>query len=171
MKVWPNMLLIAGTNRNVGKTTFACKIIEQISQQQNVVAIKITPHFHSECNTCVLLFESKNLIIAEEKSYSLLKDSSKMLAAGAKKVYYIQCTDEKLLEAIEFLKPLIPLDEAVVCESAALRNYIIPGIFVVISVSDSISKNSKMISLADLHIIDFKTDASKLSFNNGFWKK
>ncbi|MFA6403168.1 MAG: hypothetical protein WCX31_16320 [Salinivirgaceae bacterium] len=171
MKVWKNMLLIAGTNRNVGKTTFACRVIEQISQQQSVVAIKITPHFHTDCITCIPLFESKNLLIAEESSRTALKDSSKMLAAGAKKVYYIQSFDENLSVAMDYLMPLIPNDVAVVCESAALRRIVIPGLFVVMSLNDSISKNSDLIPLADFHLIDFNYNVNGIRFNDGFWIK
>jgi hypothetical protein len=171
MKVWKNMLLIAGTNRNVGKTTFACRIIEQVSLYQTVVAIKITPHFHSNCNTGITLFESKNLIIAEETSSSTLKDSSKMLLAGAGKVFYIQATDEKMQDAVDYLMQLIPYDVAVVGESAALRNYLKPGLFVVMSLSGSISKNSDMIPLADLHLVDFNYNVGQISFNEGLWNK
>ncbi len=171
MNVWSNMLLIAGTSRNVGKTTFACKVIEQISRHQTVVAIKITPHFHTDCLTCLPLVKNENLFIAEETSNSISKDSSKMLAAGASKVFYIQATDEKLKDALEYLMPLIPHDVALVCESAALRNCIIPGLFVVMSVSDSISKNSNLIPLADLHLVDFNYDVNRIKFIDGFWKK
>ena len=42
----PNILTIAGTGRNVGKTTLACSIIKKMALNARITAIKITPHFH-----------------------------------------------------------------------------------------------------------------------------
>ena len=75
MKQWPNMLLVAGTGRNVGKTTFVCRIISNISKNQPIIAIKITSHIHELCSSCNILFQLPNLIIAEEKSTTSYKDS------------------------------------------------------------------------------------------------
>ena len=41
----PNLLLIAGTGTKSGKTSMACRIIEQFPELK-ITAIKITPHFH-----------------------------------------------------------------------------------------------------------------------------
>jgi len=43
--VIPNLLLIAGTGNKSGKTTLACRVIEQF-RQSGISAVKITPHFH-----------------------------------------------------------------------------------------------------------------------------
>jgi len=39
-----NLLLIAGTGNKSGKTTLACKVIEQ-HREHGIIGIKITPHF------------------------------------------------------------------------------------------------------------------------------
>ncbi len=46
MKSMPNILLIAGTGRNVGKTLLACEIIQQLSKTMAVTAIKTSSHEH-----------------------------------------------------------------------------------------------------------------------------
>ncbi len=41
----PNLLIIAGTGNKSGKTSMACRIIEQLKHLE-IVSVKITPHFH-----------------------------------------------------------------------------------------------------------------------------
>lgn len=171
MTEWENMLLVAGTNRNVGKTTFACHIIKQISEKHKVVGLKITPHIHELCKSCNVIFESEDLTITEETGMETGKDSSKMLAAGAQRVFYVQGADNKLDQIVSFIKPLIARDTPVVCESAALRNIVIPGLFVLMSKRNSKVKNIEKIPLADIHIIDFNYDSYLVDFNKGKWKK
>jgi len=168
---WPNMLLVAGTGRNVGKTTFVCKVISAISNNQPIVAIKITPHVHDLCDSCITLFRSDKLTITEETSKYLPKDSSKMLAAGASKVYFIQGADDQLEKIVEFLRVLIPENCAIVCESAALRKIINPGLFILMSVKAEgvIKKNADKVSLANLHIWDYKYSIEPIDFENGKW--
>ncbi len=52
------MVLIAGIGTKSGKTTMACRIIEQIRHPE-LVAIKITPHFHETTAGLVLISEGK----------------------------------------------------------------------------------------------------------------
>lgn len=172
MMNWPNMLLVAGTGRNVGKTTFVCKVIENVSKKSPIVAIKITPHVHDLCDSCVTLFKSDKLTITEETSKTLPKDSSKMLAAGAQKVYFIQGADDQLDKVIEFLRNIIPERTAIICESAALRNFINPGLFVLMSIKSDgvIKKNADKIPLANLHIWDYNYNATEFYFLSGKWK-
>ncbi len=169
---WPNLLLIAGTGRNVGKTTFACTIIEQVSKTTNVIAIKITPHIHILCDSCVTILQAHDLLITEETSPELQKDSSKMLAAGAEKVYFIQGADNKMPRVLEFLQKVIPKNTAIICESAALRDYIKPGVFVLMSTDKSkqIVKNADKIELADIHIFDFEYDVNEFEYKEGTWE-
>ena len=171
MKELPNMLLVAGTSRNVGKTTFACKVIEQICPNQNVVGIKITPHFHAIDKTCINMFEKEGVVVYEEKNKTTTKDSSRMLAAGASKVYFIQAADEKIIEALEYLIPLIPSDVAIVCESAAIRKYVVPGFFILMTRGIPNSKNAEFINMIDFQVVDFDDRGISLNFKDGKWSK
>jgi molybdopterin-guanine dinucleotide biosynthesis protein len=42
----PSLLLIAGSKRNIGKTTLASSIIDLHSKVRDLTAIKISSHFH-----------------------------------------------------------------------------------------------------------------------------
>jgi hypothetical protein len=126
LSLYPNFILIAGTGRNVGKTTLACRIIQQLSQQINIIALKITNHFHP-VEDQVIISENDHFRIVEE-SLDSDKDSSRMKKAGAQHSYYIQCERGYLLDALDHL----PFDlnlTAVVCESGGLHHVIKPGLF------------------------------------------
>lgn len=161
-----NFLIIAGMGRNVGKTTLACKLINQLKGEQ-VIALKITPHFHE--SGCKLLYKTEHFTISIEENNKSDKDTSKMLQAGASVVYYIQANDESLPEVLGYLLPKLPLNTAIICESGALRNYIKPSLFIVLSKTGLSVKNPNLLGEADLLVMDYLVPKS-ISFVNGTWK-
>lgn len=122
----PNLLLIAGNGRNVGKTYFACRIIDFLSKKTEVCGVKISSHFHPINNADVLL-ENERFVILEEKRRTT-KDSSLLLQAGAKKVLFIMATQENAAEAFEEVQSFLP-QHAIICESGGLHEIITPGLF------------------------------------------
>lgn len=170
MQKMNNLLLVAGTNRNVGKTTFCCKVISKLVTNHEVWAIKITPHIHSVCPSCKIIHQTNDLIISEELSAEQNKDSSKMLAAGATKVFYIQGSDGQLPQVVQWIKESIPLDIPIVCESAAIRHFIEPGCFVILSKTDLLTKHTDLIKMADYKITDFKYDLSGFVYFDEKWQ-
>ncbi len=133
MKHYPHILLIAGTHKKVGKTTLTCSIIRKFSQQQDILGIKICPHFHDLDAQEDILINTPNFIITEEHSIHKQTDSSRMLNAGASKVYYIQANDKHLLEAIETALKRTGHTTPIICESGGLRKYLIPGLFFIVT--------------------------------------
>lgn len=136
----PNLLLIAGTGRNVGKTLFACEVIKHLKKTSKIIGIKISHHFHPIEEGQIIVEKNEKFSIIQE---SLLteKDSSRMKQAGADKVFYIQSGQENLLEAFNTISPELH-DCAVVCESGGLHEYIKPGLFFLIK-GDDIPENKK----------------------------
>ncbi|MGE0020297.1 MAG: hypothetical protein AB7S72_11565 [Draconibacterium sp.] len=122
----PHLLLIAGNGRNVGKTTLACKIITRFANETEVIGLKITPHFHT-VNEADVVFKSDNFIIVNEKKISS-KDSSLMLQAGAKKVFFVMANRDFFHEAVEKLLQYLP-ENLIVCESGGLHEWVTPGLF------------------------------------------
>ena len=123
----PNMLIIAGEGRNVGKTHLACKVIRQLSALNSVTAVKISSHFHETDPKDILLEEKGKYIILEEKKISG-KDSSLMLQAGAQRVFFIMAPGEYLREVFLLVRPFLE-EGPVVCESGGLINIVQPGVF------------------------------------------
>ena len=98
----PNWLILVGTNRNAGKTSLACKVIED-HRSQGITAIKISPHFHPVEENDNVISRTNNYVIIKEEKKGTGKDSSRMLDAGASEVFYIQVWDNNLNEAIKEL--------------------------------------------------------------------
>lgn len=122
----PNLLLIAGNGRNVGKTFVACKIIEYLAKSHDVTGLKISPHFH-ELTESDILVRNENFVIVNEHQINT-KDSSLMLQAGAKKVFFMMVNPGYLAEAFDRFKHFLN-DNIIVCESGELSEIVTPGLF------------------------------------------
>ena len=126
----PNLLLIAGTGNKSGKTTLACRIIEQF-KGFGIVGIKITPHFHETTTGLNLIVSGKGFSIYEETDLGTQKDTSRMLRSGASHIYFAKVTDGVLKEAFIEIVKFIPSGLPIVCESPALRYFVEPGLFII----------------------------------------
>ena len=132
----PNILTINGTGRNVGKTTLACGIIKKMAQNSRVTAIKITPHFH-EVDYKNSLFEKSDIYaVYQEDRKDRNKDSSKMLAAGADRVWYVQTHDEYLSDLWDEISNLLNGESPVIIESGGIQNAIKPGYAILLTGDD-----------------------------------
>ena len=164
----PNLMLIAGNGRNVGKTTLACQIIEYFSKSTPVVGVKISPHFHRHNNENVI-YKNDNIIILEEKQINQ-KDSSLLLQSGAKKVYFIMVKPEHLKNEVTHIINILP-KELIVCESGGLREFIHPGLFILVKkegdkiVKKQYPKFSSVIVNNDGKDFDFELD--RIAFSKG----
>jgi hypothetical protein len=169
----PNVLLIAGTGNKSGKTTFACRVIEQY-RESGIVAVKITPHFHETTPGLILLNERQGYSIYEETDHGTNKDTSRMLKSGAARVFFAKVTDNNVAAAFSEILDYIPSGTPVVCESPSLRYYAEPGVFVIMR-SDNNNNNKDIKVLLDLphvmfHLSDiFGTTTLPFDFTKGKW--
>ena len=166
--VIPQLLLIAGTGRNTGKTTFACQILRKFSPVKSIYSIKITPHFHKNIQSGRLILQTSNLYIAEETDSSTTKDSSLMLESGAQKSFFVMATDQNLMEAFQKIVQLIPSDSFIICESGGLRHHVVPGLFFMMNKTDrEIMKPDaeKLMLLAD-RVITFDGEKNDFELNS-----
>jgi hypothetical protein len=169
----PNLLLIAGTGTKAGKTTIACRIIRE-HPEINITAIKITPHFHETTPGLVALSICDGYAIYEETEREGIKDTSRMLSAGAEKVYFAKVWDDKLDDVFYEIMKMIPEGTPVICESPALRNFTEPGVFIIIT-SDTANKQKKLNHLQELHHLMLKleeleaTESIPVKFEDGVW--
>ena len=131
MKTYPNILLIRGTGRNVGKTLTACRIIGRLARDYKPAGVKISSHFHSLDPDERVIYHSDDLIVTEEHRING-KDSSRMLQAGAQKVFYVQAKEHALAGALDEILKFLGDREPLVVESGGLHNYIEPGLTIFI---------------------------------------
>ena len=165
-----NLLLISGSGRNVGKTSFIREVIVQ-NAGKRLVAIKITPHFHESTEGLIPMAVTENYRIYRETNTVSGKDSAMFLKAGAEKVFYIQTTDQHLDKAFSIATEGISSVQPIITESAALREFIIPGMYLFLRKADDAIKPAalQMMELADQHILSygdhFSINPKTISFN------
>jgi hypothetical protein len=129
----PQLLLIAGTGRNSGKTSLGCAILEKYGRQFPIFSLKITPHFHKGIRTGIVLYDSPDCFIAEEVSPGNEKDSQRYLAFGASRSFFMMTRDDQLGMALEVLFSKVPMEQHWICESGGARQWINPGVFLMLS--------------------------------------
>jgi hypothetical protein len=172
-KIIHNLLLIAGTGTKSGKTSVACKIIGQF-KDLHITAIKISPHFHETTAGLISIEEDKGYVIYEETDKTSSKDTSRMLGSGASKVYFAKVWDDHPLEVFNKIFDMIPPGTPVICESPALRNFIEPGVFIIMS-SLTVNKHKNVSHLQELSHLMFKLEelpeltSIPIGFEDGRW--
>jgi len=163
----PRMLLIAGNGRNVGKTTLACQIIQHLAKKHPVIGVKVSAHFHPYQKADVVAGDD-SFIVVEEKQIND-KDSSLMLQAGAKKVYFVMSEKETLSQAINELLKLLP-DQLIVCESGGLHKIAKPGLFLFVNRKKKEITKSHLLEHDPLRVendgSDFSIDISSIIFED-----
>ena len=170
-----NLLLIAGTGTKSGKTSMACKIIRQFPELR-ITAIKITPHFHETTSGLVTISEGTGYAIYEETERKGFKDTSRMVDAGAQKVYFAKVWDNQLFEVFNKIIKLIPEGTPIICESPALRNYAKPGVFIIMT-SYTVNKHKDISHLIALPHVMFQYEALdsissiSIKFDDGRWQQ
>jgi hypothetical protein len=156
MIYFPNLLIIGGTGSKAGKTTMACRLIGQV-KNYGVFAIKISPHYHEKNDGLNEFLSGEGYCIYSETDSSSGKDTSRMLKAGAARVFLALAWDHPLPDVFSKIMEAIPADTPVICESPSLRKYFEPGIFIMMS-SKNPDKRQDMYDLQNLPHMMFKLD-------------
>ena len=151
------MLLIGSAGRKCGKTALACRIIQKF-RKQSIIAIKITTigktdkDFHHDLSA----LGKRGYIITEETKSNIKKDTSRMLIAGAVKVFWLRAEERSLRKGFTALLERVGPDAVCVCESNSLRQIVEPGLFIMVKKRDGskVKQSAKeVLNLADRVII------------------
>jgi molybdopterin molybdotransferase len=135
------VLLVGGSRRGVGKTAFACAVIERFASQRDLVAVKVTTidpfnegHHPKPADWGP---QRKRMrwgspwITAETNPHSS-KDTSRMLASGAKRALWLRVPEARLQEGIAALLESLGPEGLSVWESTRARRLVEPGAFVMV---------------------------------------
>lgn len=158
---WSNILLVAGSGQNAGKTTFICQLLEA-NKMLNPIAIKVSPHVHAPTPGLRVLVEEENYQVFEETDSTSHKDSSRYLGAGASRSFHIKANDDQLQMAFIALLPYLQTDVPILIESAALHHVIDAGIFALVINKTGKQKPSTAINRKVADII-ISSDGRKFS--------
>jgi hypothetical protein len=150
------LLIVGGTGRNVGKTEFVCELIKKFSKDKPIYALKVSAIFpdeeiyhgrHAE--------DDANLCLFEETRLTTNKDTSRMLRAGARRVFYLRSNNEGLRTGFDDFLKMVPAEAVIVCESNSLSQYVAPALLIIVkSISGTIKQRvAGLLKTADLIIV------------------
>ncbi len=175
LPLYQHVLLISGSTRNVGKTTLSCRLIERFADQQ-VIAVKVSPHWHLQPDDAEEVYRDDDLLIIRENNPSGSKDSSRMLRCGARQVFYIQNRkDERLLKAFHMILDMAGDQRPYIFESAALGKYIRPAAHFHVTRPPQKGDKLRPKNIPLDHILhfdgkSFDFDISRIAWENNAWQ-
>ena len=133
------MLMVGSAGANVGKTELACALIRKFSKNRPIIGIKVTtikakdgqcPRGGQGCGVCSSL--EGDFCITEEIDSNCDKDTARVLAAGASRVFWLRVMKTHLKKGLTVLLDIIGSDAVLVCESNSLRQVVEPGLFLMV---------------------------------------
>ena len=143
------VVVVGGHTRNIGKTTLAAQILSATAGMQ-WTAMKITQYGHNVCSangeSCDCATADHAVAVSEERDVQSGTDTSRMLAAGAKRVLWIRTQQGALLEAMPRIRKEMAASTNVLIESNSVLRFLRPHLFV---------------AVLQPAIADFKTSASR----------
>jgi len=176
-------IVLGSTGRNTGKTEFACRLIERYAKERRLYGVKVVtidpergscPRGGEGCGICSSL--KGDYEISEETRSDTDKDTSRMLRAGAHKVYFLKVRYDRLEKGLHALVDLIPENAFAVCESNSIRKVVEPGLFLVIknreekqikeSCAEVVRYANKVI---DFHDMNWNFSPERVSIGKNGW--
>jgi hypothetical protein len=131
---YPNLIIVGGTGRNSGKTSFLCKLIEKYQGVLPFTGLKVSAIYpnEKELHGSHPISPKHGIQIFRETNAVSEKDTSRMLQAGAREVWFVSAKDDKLEEALHKILKMVGKETILICESNSLVEFIQPGLFVMI---------------------------------------
>src|ERR1700733_8999486 len=104
------LIVVGGHTRSIGKTQLVCDVIRAFPEQ-DWIAGKITQYGHGVCakngENCACAPDEHVYAINWEKSADSGTDSSRFLAAGAKRSFWLRTKQDFLAEGLPLLRGLL----------------------------------------------------------------
>jgi molybdopterin-guanine dinucleotide biosynthesis protein len=143
------IVVVGGHTRNIGKTSVVAGLIAALPER-NWTAIKITQFGHGVCSAngepCGCETADHTIAVSEEREPSSGTDSSRYLAAGAAKSFWVRTRQGQLNEAMPRIRQLLAGSENVIVESNSILRFLRPDL---------------SISVLDPSVSDFKPSAMR----------
>jgi hypothetical protein len=129
------LVVVGGSSRNIGKTTVVAGLIRALPQYQ-WTAIKLTQYGHGICsqdgNACDCAPEEHPFAIDEESDRSSGTDTSRLLAAGARRALWARVRQGMLETALPALRAAIANDGNIIIESNSIVRYWRPTVYLTV---------------------------------------
>jgi len=126
------IVIIGGHSRSVGKTSVVAGLIAALPEMR-WTALKITQYGHGICSAdgepCDCATDDHSWAVNEERDRAGESDTSRFLAAGAEKVYWVRTRQGMLAEAMPRIRQVISTATNVIFESNSLLKFIRPNLY------------------------------------------
>jgi len=137
-------IVIGGHSRSVGKTSVVAGLIAALPGH-DWTAFKITQYGHGICSRdgspCDCVCADHSWAISEERDRSGASDSSRFLAAGAARSWWVRTEQGRLGEAMPLLQEKIAAASHAIIESNSVLEFLRPDLY--LSVLDPATSDFK----------------------------
>ncbi len=141
------VVVVGGHTRNIGKTSVVAGLIAAMPELA-WTAVKITQFGHGVCSAdgepCDCETADHTIAVSEERKNDTGTDTSRYLAAGAARSFWVRTRQGQLHEAMPRVRQLIAGAEHCIVESNSVLRFLRPDVFV---------------SVLDPGVADFKESA------------
>jgi len=124
-------VVVGGHSRKVGKTSVASGLIRGL-REYSWTAVKISSHWHAENSSLNGREPEEDFSILEETNRGGLSDTSRFLAAGAARSFWVRFRNDGLTDAIHALLPILKSSDFVMIESNRVLEFVPPDIYLVV---------------------------------------
>jgi hypothetical protein len=149
------IVVVGGHTRNIGKTSVVAGLIAALPERR-WTAIKITQFGHGVCSAngepCDCETADHTIAVSEERERGSGTDSSRYLAAGAARSFWVRTRQGQLSEAMPRVRALLAEAENAIVESNSLLRFLQPDLS--LSVLDPAIKDFKASALRYLDRVD-----------------
>ena len=129
------IIVIGGHSRNVGKTSVVAGLIDALPEY-NWTAFKITQYGHGLCSRdgkpCHCATDDHSWAISEETDRSGDSDSSRFLAAGATRAWWVRTEQGRLAEAMPTIRRKLQDGKNGILESNSILRFLRPDLYLTV---------------------------------------
>ncbi len=161
------LIVVGGHSRSVGKTTVVAGLIAALPEFK-WTAVKITQYGHGICSAngeaCDCATGDHSWAISEEHNRDGDSDTSRFVAAGAAKVYWVRTEQGRLAEAMPSFRKRIENAKNVIVESNSVLKFLRPDLYLTIldpSTADFKNSAREFLDRADAVILHHANDSAK----------
>jgi hypothetical protein len=130
-----SLVVIGGHSRSVGKTSVVAGLISALAEFEWTAA-KITQYGHGICSAngeaCDCATGDHSWAITEERNRMGESDTSRFLAAGAARVFWVRTEQGRLAEAMPTLRDRLKSARNMIIESNSIMKFLRPNLYLTI---------------------------------------
>jgi hypothetical protein len=129
------IVVVGGHSRSVGKTSVVAGLIAALPEF-DWTAFKITQYGHGICSqngeSCHCATDDHSWAISEEKDRAGDSDTSRFLAAGAARAWWVRTEQGRLAEALPTIRRKLAESENAILESNSILKFVKPDLYLTV---------------------------------------